>query len=100
MKQEFEAYEKKATKEIDELWVKLSKCRRDRDETLEKLKKINEDIVKPLIEQVTNNATESVSLKADNQKLCASLKIAHSILRSPKLCDLYAKQERKIMTDK
>ena len=37
---EFDAYKKKSEKEIDDLWVKLSKVRLDRDETLKKLKQV------------------------------------------------------------
>ena len=63
-----------------------------------KLKQMSEKIVPPLIEQVTLRQKEIDKLTEDNKTLQKNLKMLHAIIRSPKLCDIYSKQEQRLMT--
>lgn len=95
LKIEFEQYEKKSRYEIDDLSTKLSKCKLERTEALENLKKLSNDVMYPLIEQMAVRDKELLVAKTDQSQLRINLKMLHAILRSPKLCDMYAKEERK-----
>ena len=61
---------------------------------------MSEKVVPPLVQQVAIHSKENIKLKSENKQLQHNLKMLHAIIRSPKLCDLYSKQERKIMTEK
>ena len=50
IRDEFDDYKLKSQKEIDDLWDKLSKCRKNLTESYEKLRKLSDEVTKPLIE--------------------------------------------------
>ena len=84
--------------EINKLKQTLAKTEKERDEMFAQLKRMSEKIVPPLVQQVALREKENMELKAQNKQIQYGLKMLHAVIRSPKLSDLYAKEERKHMT--
>ena len=59
-----------------------------------------EKVVQPLNNQVLDSYNEIKQLKETNHELKSLLKKLHAVLKSPLLSDLYAKHQRKMMTQK
>ena len=76
------------------------KLKEDYDLTMQKMKQLTKDVVKPLIEQVT--LRENALLKKDEEQKIfkKNLKMLNAVVRSPILSDLYAKRDQKIMSAK
>ena len=62
------------------------------------MKEMTEKVTKPLIQQVAICQKQNNDLQEQNQALIKSLKMVHAVIRSPLLCDMYSKQDRKMMT--
>ena len=78
----------------------MTKTKGDRDETFDNLKKISEKVVPPLIEQVITRDKEIIRLLEEVRSLKESLKMVHAVVRSPKLSDMYSKEEMKLKKKK
>ena len=94
-----EQYVKNSEKRIDALEIELSRTLLELDEAMSQLKKQQEKVVKPLIEEVTKREVENIKLREQLRDRTKSLKIMFSMLRSPKLCELVYKTERRKYTD-
>ena len=67
LEKEYEQYKSRTEKEIDELWEKLSKCRKHKNEYKDNLRKISEEVVQPMIQQVTKREKEFQLMDADQK---------------------------------
>jgi len=52
-------------------------------------------VVLPLLKQNKERSEESAQLKEEVSKVTKNLKMLHSVVRTPILCDLFHKMERK-----
>ena len=64
------------------------------------LKKQQEKVVRPLIIEAQKQEAIVKKLRTEVKERTANLKILFSMIRSPKLCDLFYKAERKRNTKK
>ena len=93
-------YVSSAEDQISQLQDQLARSKTEGEEMLEKMKKLTDTVVKPLINEVMARQQEINDIKDDKSKAQKNLKMLHAIIRSPMLSDLYAKQDRKMMTEK
>ena len=97
---EYKEFKWKSKEKIYSLEAELETVKTERDETLVKMKKQVDDVVTPLIKQVMERQNEITQHKTENIKVQKDLKMLNCVIRSPVLCDLYAKQARKNLEDK
>ena len=63
-------------------------------EAIERLKKQQVELVDPLIVEVAQRLKVEKELRDENTELRKNLKLVHSIVRTPKLSDLFHKKEK------
>ena len=63
-------------------------------EAMRNLKRQQDNVVYPLVEQVEKREKVLVELKEREKQLSQKLKMVHAVIRAPKLCDMFHKAER------
>ena len=76
-----------------------NKLQADNDQLVDKMDQLNNEVVKPLMDQVMERDSQIKELTEERDTLKTNLKMVHAILRSPKMTELYCKQVRKKMTE-
>ena len=90
--------EEKLNEKIAELEQQVRRLKKQESELLEQLKKQQETVVRPLIDQVTVRQRELEQKEKERQHALQSLTAQSAVLRCPRLTHLYHKEERKRMT--
>ena len=95
LRKEYDFLSDHSSKSCNKLEKELSSCRGKLDEALEQLKKQQETVVKPLVDECVKREKQNVKVEAALQDRQCNLKILYAMIRSPKLCDMMYKAERK-----
>ena len=87
-------------KEMQLLKSELDAAKKQRDATLSQMKKLNETVVRPLVEQVVLRDKEISQMKEENRTLQENTRKIHTVVRSSKMSDIYRKEELRVKTKK
>ena len=95
LKKEYDFLSDHTHKSSTKLEKELSSVRGKLEQALEQLKKQQETVVKPLVDECVKREKENLRIRAALQERQSNLKILYAMIRSPKLCDMMYKAERK-----
>ena len=76
----------------------IKKLTKQKKKLFDKLMEQQESVVKPLIEQCSKREEHCQWMRDQLQEKQKSLKILYAMVRSPKMCDMLQKAERKYLT--
>jgi len=95
LQQELVKVKKSSSSRLSKLGAKNLKLTKSLDETLKSLKKQQDEVVRPMIEEVSKREVENLNLIAEIRERTKNLNILFAIIRSPKMCDILQKIEKK-----
>lgn len=100
LKKKFRVMEKQSSKKIKKLEAELRRTKNELKSAMESLSKQQKSVVYPLIGQVNDKEQQTRQLDRKIERMRRQLKIIHSVIRIPRLCDLFHKAERKRLSEK
>lgn len=98
LRKQFKLLKKESDNTIRKLTNRNIKLERRYEEAMERLEKQQEKIVKPLIEECSMREKEIHRLKREIVERTRNLKILFAITKSPKMCNIIYKAERRRVT--
>ena len=100
MMKEYKRYRESTERRIDRLIAENIKLENKYRETSATLYKLQNDVAKPLIVEISKREKEIIDLQKEVKERTINLKILFSMIKSPKMCSIVHRTQSKLFTKK